>query len=94
MSAPIEKMGGATPVWLTAAQVAAFRSLAASRGIEFAVVAQAAADDDLRRIIELRDLGKERRVTEQIVARTNAIYRLRVLALWQERDLWLRDRGV
>ena len=91
----VEKVGGATrAAWLTNAQVAAYRSLAKSRGVAFGDVVEAALNDDLRRVIELRDLGKQRRITEQSVARTNALYRQKVLGLWLDRDLWLQEQEL
>jgi hypothetical protein len=91
----LEKVSGATPgVWLNSMQVAAFRSLAVSRGIEFADVVDAMADGDLRRIIEMRDMGRERRITEQSVARINALYRSKLLGILQERDALLREREL
>jgi hypothetical protein len=88
-------MGGATrAVWLTNAQIAAFRSLAASRNLEFADVVAAAEDGRPKDVIEMRDFGRERRITEQSVARINALYRQKVLGILMDRNLWLRDREL
>lgn len=95
MSAPIERVGGATRgVWLSGHQVAAFTSLATSRGVEFATVAEAAAAGRLRDIVELRDVGRERRIAEQSVARIDALYRWKLLGILHERDILLREREV
>jgi hypothetical protein len=64
--------------------VAAYRSLAKSRGVAFGDVVEAAATDDLRRVIELRDVGKERRIAEQYVIRIRNLDRLRVLSILQD----------
>jgi len=64
-----KRTGGATRgVWLTNMQVAAFRSLAASRGIEFADVVDAAVDGRLRGVVEMRDRDKQRRIHDQTLA--------------------------
>jgi hypothetical protein len=85
MNAPIERLGGAVNgMWMSAHQVVAYHSLARSRGVEFAKVAEAAADGRLRDIVEMRDIGRECRVVEQNVIRIRNLYRLRVLSILQD----------
>ena len=91
----VEKVGGATRgAWLTNAQVAAYRSLAKSRGVACGDVVEAAANDDLGRIVELRDHAKERRIQDGHIRRIEHLYRSKVLGLWLERDLWLQEQGL
>jgi hypothetical protein len=59
-------------------------SLAQSRGVPIGEVLDAAEKGDLRRIVEMRDVGKERRITEQNVIRIRNLYRLRVLSILQD----------
>jgi hypothetical protein len=68
--------------------------LAASRNLEFADVVAAAEDGRPKDVIEMRDFGRERRITEQSVARINALYRQKVLGILMDRNLWLRDREL
>ena len=60
---------------------AAFRSLAASRGIEFADVVDAAANGRLRGVVEMRDIRRERRIHERNLARIEHLNRMRVLEI-------------
>ena len=95
MNGLIERVGGSTKgVWMSAHQVAAYQSLARSRGVEFADVVRAAEDGDLSRIIELRDLAKERRIQDGHIRRIEHLYRMKVLGILQERDLMLREREL
>jgi hypothetical protein len=73
---------------------AAYRSLARSRNVSLATVVDAAEKGDLARIVEMRDFGRERRITEQSIARINALYRMKLLGILQERDLVLREREL
>jgi hypothetical protein len=95
VNASIERVGGATKgVWLSAHQVAAYSSLAASRGVEFTDVVRAAEDGRLRDVVEVRDIGRERRIAEQSAARINAHYRRRVLQILSERHIGLLEREL
>jgi hypothetical protein len=82
---PLERMGGSTrAAWLSPVQIAAFRSLATSRGLEFADVVRAAEDGRLRDVVEMRDIGKQRRVQEQALARIRILNRKRELGILLE----------
>jgi hypothetical protein len=68
----------------TAGSLAAYRSLARSRNVSLATVIDAAEKGELRRIVEMRDFGAQRKIEERNLARLEYLNKLRVLEILRD----------